>query len=80
MSQENLINLLNDPSDVGFWGRIFRSRSFLQYWQGEQLISIYVTDFKEKSDNCIVFRDYVTKKVTIVKSDRPINYTLTVEK
>jgi hypothetical protein len=80
MSQENLINLLNNPSDVGFWARIFRSRSFLQYWQGQQLISVYVTDFKEKSDNCIVFQDYVTKKTTIVKSDRPINYTLTVEK
>lgn len=80
MSQESLTTLLNNPSDVGFWARVFRSRSFLQYWQGNQLISVYVTDFKEKSDNCIVFQDYVTKKTTIVKSDRPINYTLTVEK
>ena len=83
MSQENqdsLINLLNDPTEVGFWGRIFRSKCFLQYWQGNQLISVYVMEFKEKADNCIVFRDYVTKKTTIVKSDRPINYTLTVER
>lgn len=80
MSQESSTTLLNDPTGVSFWGRIFRSKCFLQYWQGQQLISVYVMEFKEKADNCIVFRDYVTKKVTIVKSDRPINYTLTVEK
>jgi hypothetical protein len=80
MSQESLPSLLNNPSDVGFWARIFRSRSFLQYWQGDQLVSVYVTEFKEKSDNCIVYTDYVSKKTTIVKSDQPINYTLTVEK
>lgn len=74
------LNLLNDPDTVGFWSRIFRSRCFLQYWQGDQLVSVYVMDFKEKADNCITFRDYVTKKITVVKSDRPINYTLTVER
>jgi len=73
-------NLLNDPDSVGFWARILRSRCFLQYWQGDQLISLWVMDFQEKADNCITFRDYVTKRVTIVKSDRAINYTLTVEK
>lgn len=74
------LNLLNDPDTVGFWGRIFRSRCLLQYWQGDQLVSVYVMDFKEKADNCITFRDYVTKKISVVKSDRPITYTLTVEK
>ena len=80
MSQESLINLLNDPSDAGFWTRIFRSRCFLQYWLHDKLYSVYVTEFKEKSDNCIVYKDYVTKQITMIKSDGPINYTLTVEK
>ena len=80
MSQDSLINLLNDPSDVGFWKRIFRSRCLLQYWLNDQLYSIYVTEFKEKGDNCIVYRDYVTGATTIIKSDKAITYTLTVEK
>ena len=33
--------------------------------------------FQEKADNCIIYQDYVTKKVTVVKSDRPITYTIT---
>lgn len=80
MSQDSLINLLNDPTDVGFWKRIFRSRCLLQYWLNGQLYSIYVTEFKEKSDRCIIYRDYVTRATTIIKSDAPITYTLTVEK
>ena len=80
MSQDNQTNLLNDPTGVGFWARIFRSRCLLQYWLGHKMYSVYVTNFKEKSDTCIVYDDYVTKRTTVIKSDRPITYTLTVEK
>lgn len=80
MSQHSPTLPLNDPNQVGFWGRLLRNRCLLQYWHGDQLMSVYVMDFKEKADNCIAYRDYVTKKTTVVKSDRPINYTLTVER
>jgi hypothetical protein len=67
----------NDIPDLAWWQRIFRSRSLLQYWLGGELRQIWVMRFEEKTDNCIIYQDYSTKKVTVVKSNHPITYTLT---
>jgi hypothetical protein len=67
----------NDLPELSWWKRIFRSRSLLQYWLGKELRQAWVMRFEEKSDNCIIYQDYVTKKVTVVKSNHPITYTLT---
>ena len=67
----------NDIPDVGWWRGLFRSRSFLQYWLGNEIRQAWVMRFEEKADNCIVYQDYITKKITVIKSDRPITYTLT---
>jgi hypothetical protein len=80
MNQHGQNQAINDPSEVGFWAKIFKSRCLLTYQMGNNQIQVYVTEFKEKSDNCISYRDYVTDQVTVVKNDQPIIYTLVVEK
>ncbi len=65
---------------LGWLARLFRSRFLLQYWLNDELYTVWVSAFKEKADNCIIYQDYGTKKATIIKSDRPITYTLTSDK
>jgi hypothetical protein len=52
----------------------------LQFWVNGEPHRVWACDFREKNDNCIVYRDYVTRKVTTVKSSEPIPYSLTIEK
>lgn len=70
----------SEPPRVAWWVRWFRSRMRLQFWVNGVYREVWVSDFREKNDCCIVYRDYVTKKVTTVKSSDPIPYSITIEK
>jgi len=65
---------------LGWLASMFRSRFLLQYWLNNQLHQVWVSGFREKSESCIIYQDYATKKTSIIKSDRPITYTLTSDK
>lgn len=65
---------------LSWLARLFRSRFLLQYWLNDEFYQVWVSRFQEKSDCCIVYQDYATKKATIIKSDRAITYTLTSDK
>ena len=68
---------VNDIPELAWWKRLFRSRSYLQYWLGNEIRTAWVMRFEEKNDQCIIYQDYATKKITVIKSDRPITYTIT---
>lgn len=70
----------SDLPRVNWWARWFRPRMLLQFWVNGEPHRVWACDFREKNDNCIVYRDYVTRKVTTVKSSEPIPYSLTIEK
>ena len=80
MSDEQTSISIPELPQLGWLAKLFRSRFLLQYWLNGELHSVWVSAFKEKADNCIVYQDYATKNATIIKSDRPITYTLTSAK
>jgi hypothetical protein len=61
---------------LSWWARIFRSRARLIYFLKDVKYEVYVTDFKEVSPDCIVYRDYYTLKKTMVRYNCTIIYKL----
>lgn len=82
MSQPNLNPLSNLPEipELGWIKRLFRTRSLLTYWLDGKIHQVWICNFFEKNDTCIIYQDYASKKRTIVKSDRPIIYTISETK
>ena len=69
--------LADSAPDLPWYKRLFRGRLFLQYWLGNELQQVWISDFHEKDERTIMYLDYVTRKKTIIRSDGPIAYTLT---
>jgi hypothetical protein len=65
-----------EVKELGWWARIFRKKAKLTYWLKEQVFVVEVTDFKEVTPDCIVFKDYYTKKNIMVKYNNTITYVL----
>lgn len=61
---------------LSWWARIFRSRARLTYWLRDQKYIVEVTDFKEVTPDCIVYKDYYTLKKTKVRYNCTIIYKL----
>lgn len=71
-----LLNDLPDLPELGWLKRLFRRRSLLTYYLRDQRHQVWVCNFYEKTDHCIVYQEYASKQATVVKSDQPIIYTL----
>jgi len=65
-----------EAKELGWWARTFRKRAKLTYWLKDQVYVLEVTDFKEISPDCIVFKDYYTMKSIMVKYNTTITYVL----
>ena len=61
---------------LSWWARIFRSKAKLTYWLNDDAYEAEVTDFKEVSPDCIVYKDYYTLKKTMVRYNCTIIYKL----
>ncbi len=61
---------------LGWFTRLFRKKIKLTYWINQQAYSAEVSDFKEKGPNCIIYKDYLTQKTTMIKYNNPIPYML----
>jgi len=61
---------------LSWWTRIFRRKAKLTYWLKENVFVVEVCDFKEITPDCIVFKDYYTKKNIMVKYNNTITYVL----
>lgn len=61
---------------LSWLARLFRKKVKLTYWLGSDAYVHEICDFDEKSENCIIFKDYYTKNSTVVKYDHPIIYIL----
>jgi hypothetical protein len=57
--------------------RLLRQRFYLEYWLQDQQHCQWVSEFREISDCSIEFEDYITKRVTKIKSNSNIVYRLT---
>lgn len=57
--------------------RIMRQRHYLEYWLDGQHHSEWVTEFSEIAPDTIEFQDYVTDRVTRIRSDQTIQYRIT---
>jgi len=66
----------NEVKEINWWQKFLRKKAKLTYWLGSQVYVIEVCDFTEKSPECIVFKDYYTKKAIMVKHNIPITYVL----
>jgi len=62
--------------NLNWWQKLLRRRAKLTYWLGTQVYVTEVCDFTEKSPECIIFKDYYTKKAIMVKHNIPITYVL----
>jgi len=62
--------------DLNWWQKLLRKKAKLTYWLGTQVFVVEVCDFTEKSPDCIVFKDYYTKKAIMVKHSSAITYVL----
>ena len=71
---------MNEPKELSWWSRLFRSKARLTYWLGDQAYETLVCGFTEKEPTCIVFRDYWSKKSIMVRHSQPITYVLEVIK
>jgi hypothetical protein len=65
-----------EAREISWWARLFRKRAKLTYWLKDQVYVLEVTDFKEISPDCIVFKDYYTMKNIMVKYNNTITYVL----
>lgn len=68
--------MTEDVKELGWFARLFRKRAKLTYWLGTNVYVIEVCDFTEKSQECIIFKDYYNKKSIMVKHNVPITYVL----
>jgi len=65
-----------EVKEIGWWAKIFRKKAKLTYWLKDQVYVVEVTDFKEISSDCIVFKDYYTMNSIMVKYNNTITYVL----
>lgn len=68
--------MTEETKNLSWWDRIFRNRAKLTYWLNDKVFQLDVSNFKEKSPECIVFEDYFTKKSIMVRHSSPITYVL----
>jgi hypothetical protein len=66
----------DEPEKLSWWARIFRSKAKLTYWLDKEAYTADVTDFKEVSPDCIVYKDYYTMKKVKVRYNCTITYIL----
>jgi hypothetical protein len=62
--------------DLSWWAKLTRKKAKLTYWLRDQVYVLEVTDFKEVSPECIIFKDYYTNKNIMVKYNTTITYVL----
>jgi hypothetical protein len=67
---------MTEEVKLSWWARIFRGRARLTYYLKDVKYEVDVTDFKEVSPDCIVYRDYYTLKKTMVRYNCTIIYKL----
>jgi len=65
-----------EEKELSWWAKLFRTKAKLTYWLNSDVFVVEVCHFTEKSPECIVFKDYYTKKAIMVKHTRPITYVL----
>jgi hypothetical protein len=65
-----------EVKELSWWARLFRKKAKLTYWLREESHVLEVTDFKELSPDCIVFKDYYTDRNIMVKYNTTITYVL----
>jgi hypothetical protein len=61
---------------LSWWAKLLRKKAKLTYWLKDQVYVLEVTDFKEISPDCIVFKDYYTNRNIMVKYNTTITYVL----
>jgi len=69
-----------EVKELSWCAKLFRKNAKLTYWLKDQVYVVEVCDFKEIAPNCIVFKDYYTKKNIMVKYINTITYVLEEEK
>lgn len=62
--------------DLNWFSKLFRKKAKLTYWLDHQAYVCEVCSFVEKSPECIIFADYLTKKNTVVRHKNKITYVL----
>lgn len=65
-----------EEAKLSWLARLFRSRARLTYYLKDVKYEVDVTDFKEVSPDCIVYKDYYTLKKTMVRYNCTIIYKL----
>jgi hypothetical protein len=68
--------MIEEVKELNWWQKLFRKKAKLTYWLGTTVYVIEVCDFTEKTPECIVFKEYFTKKAVMVKHNMPITYVL----
>lgn len=66
----------DDVKELNWWQKLFRKRAKLTYWLADKVFVVEVCDFTEKQPECIVFKEYYSKKAIMVKHNSPITYVL----
>jgi len=61
---------------LSWFARLFRKHAKLTYWLGDDAYTAEICHFSERTPDCIVFKDYVTQKATVVRYHTPIVYVL----
>jgi hypothetical protein len=67
---------MNQQQQLPWWKRIFRTKAKLTYWLNHDAFVVEICHFEERDPECIIFKDYYTKKSIMVKHNRPISYVL----
>jgi hypothetical protein len=67
---------MSDEATLSWWAKIFRSKARLTYYLKDVKYEEDVTDFKEVSPDCIVYKDFYTLKKTMVRYNCTIIYKL----
>lgn len=82
MKAQKMENSLDEiqSKKLGWLARLFRRKVKLTYWINREPQIAEICWFQEKSESCLVFKDYYTKLTTVVKWNRPINYKLEQQK
>jgi hypothetical protein len=65
-----------EVKELSWWAKLTRKKAKLTYWLKDQAHVLEVTDFKEISSDCIVFKDYYTGRNIMVKYNTTITYVL----
>ena len=68
--------MADENTRLNWISRFLRKKVQLTYWLDEDRYQELVCEFKELEPGCIVFKNYYTKKPTLVKFHNPIDYEL----